>query len=457
MPRCMQAHRIVAIIALNIFILPGCGFSSRDHKGAENFTGLIQQAQEAVFPALVFIKPVRQQLASGESVRMRVFGSGIIIREDGLVVTNSHVARNATDIKCVLYNREQLPATVVGFDEVIDVALLKLELPDGHPPLPSVEFGNSDALHPGQFLMALGSPFGFNRSISFGIISSTRRYLDTGHYHLWIQTDAAINPGNSGGPLVDARGRVIGINTMRASRGDNIGFAIPSNTVRNIVTELLERGRIVRTYTGLHFQPIRDFLSDTVLQHDTGVLVRSVDEGSPAGEAGIQAGDIILRCNGQAVNGLYLEDLPAIRSLFAGLPAGSRTEIRLLRQGKALETGLTPIVKQVQRDDGLELPKWNCSVQQISQFRTPGLAHYMPHGIYVLGVRQPGNAYNSGLRAEDIILSVDGASVHSLEEINEIYQRLSRLDPGDRLTTIHVLRHGYKQMIALDFNQDLGQ
>ncbi len=457
MAHCMQSRRVGVIIALSILLLPGCGFPGREQRGTEDFTVLIQQAQEAVFPALVFIKPVRRQLASGESVRTRVFGSGVIIREDGLVVTNSHVARNATDIKCVLYNREQLAATVVGFDEIVDVALLKLELPDGHPPLPSVEFGNSDALHPGQFVMALGSPFGFNRSISFGVISSTRRYLDTGHYHLWIQTDAAINPGNSGGPLVDARGRVIGINTMRASRGDNIGFAIPSNTVRDIVAELRQRGRIVRSYTGLHFQPIRDFIGDTVLDHDTGVLVRSVDEGSPAAEAGIQAGDIILRCNTQSINGLYLEDLPAIRALFGGLPAGSRSEIGLLRQGEAFDAGLTPIVKPVQSDDGLELPLWNCSVQQIGQFRTPGLAHYVPHGVYVLGVRQPGNAYNSGLRAEDIILSVGDTSVHSLDEISEIYQQLSRLDPGDRLITIRVLRHGYEQMIALDFNQDLGQ
>ncbi|HUU60317.1 MAG TPA: trypsin-like peptidase domain-containing protein, partial [Phycisphaerae bacterium] len=169
-----------------------------------DFQGIIQNAQEKVYPALVYVKPIQETFRRGERMRAEVFGSGVIIRPEGYVVTNHHVAEKAIEINCVLGDREQVLATVVGLDPETDLALLKLQLPKNHPPLAKVaSFGDSDKVEAGQFVMALGSPFGFTRSISLGIVSNTKRYIGfttVYGYNLWLQTDAAINPGNSGGP-----------------------------------------------------------------------------------------------------------------------------------------------------------------------------------------------------------------------------------------------------------------
>ena len=299
--------RVTALAICTLLMFTGCAGTLG---GREDFRSVIRNVQSKVFPALVFVKPITQQLGAGERILQQTFGSGVIISPEGLVVTNSHVAKDATQIKCVLFSEEQLPAHVVGLDPETDLALLQLELPAGHVPLPTASFGDSDILREGDFVMAMGSPLGFTRSTSFGIISSTRRYLDVGDYTLWLQTDAAINPGNSGGPLVNDHGQVIGINTLRARSGDNIGFAIPSNMARRVVAALREKGRVERSYSGIQFQPIKDFFRDVILSHDRGVVVAGVDERSPATDAGLAAGDVILECNGEDINGTYLEDLP---------------------------------------------------------------------------------------------------------------------------------------------------
>ena len=430
----------------------GCASVGRS---GEDFRAVIQRAQEQVFPALVFLKPIKQHLAGGERQREQTFGSGVIVSADGLVVTNSHVAKDAAEIKCVLYNREQLPARVVGLDEDTDLALVQLKLPANHPPLPTVAFGDSDRLREGQFVMALGSPLGFTRSISFGVISCVRRYLEIGQYNLWIQTDAAVNPGNSGGPLVDDRGRVIGINTLRASWGENIGFAIPANVVERVVQSLREHKKVKRSYTGIQFQAIRDFMRDVILDYDHGVVVAGIDERSPAAASALKAGDLILACNGKSVDALYLEDLPAVRTCFASLPAGVPARLALMRDGKKLTVELTPTVKHVVDTEGVELPDWNCSAQRISQFRTPGLASFRPAGgVYILGVRRPGNAYQSGLRSGDIIMSVNTQPVPDLEALQEQYQSLSRLERGQRTVLLCVMRDGRLHFTVLDFNTD---
>jgi len=450
--------RRMRVLALGSFavavcvLVSGCRWAGWGRQ--EDFRAVIQRAQEKVFPALVFLKPIKQRLTTGERTRERVFGSGVIISPEGLIVTNSHVARDAAEIKCVLSNREQLPASVVGFDEETDLALLRLKAPPDHPPLPTVEFGDSEALREGEFVMALGSPFGFTRSISFGVISCTRRYLEAGPYNLWIQTDAAINPGNSGGPLVNDRGQVIGINTLRVAFGENIGFAIPSSTVLAVVEELRRSGRVERAYTGIQFQPLKDFIRDTILDQDRGVLVGGVDEGSPAAEAGLRAGDVILRVGDRPVDAVYQEDLPAVRWTFAALPPGQPVELTVLRGEAELALELVPARKPAPQREGLDLEMWNCSVREISKFRTPGLAYFVPRGVYVLGVRRPGNAYASGLRSGDIILSIDGQPVRTLEALQEVYRRLSGLERGQRTALLHILRGGYPMYLVLDFNAD---
>ena len=441
-----------ASLLATVLLSAGCANLGRS---GEDFRAVIQRAQQQVYPALVFLKPIKQHLTGGERQREQTFGSGVIVSADGLVVTNSHVAKDAAEIKCVLYNREQLPARVVGLDEDTDLALVKLQLPANHPPLKTVRFGDSDRLREGQFVVALGSPLGFSRSITFGMVSCVRRYLEIGQYNLWIQTDAAINPGNSGGPLVDDQGRVIGINTLRVSWGENIGFAIPANVVKRVVDALREHKKVKRSYTGIQFQAIRDFMRDVILDYDRGVVVAGVDERSPAAAAGMKAGDLILDCDGTSADALYLEDLPAIRTRFASLPEGVPVALSVMRDGEKLTLDLTPTVKQVVDTEGVELPDWNCSAQRISQFRTPGLAYFRPEGgVYVLGVRRPGNAYRSGLRSGDVIISINNQSIPDMATLQETYRILSRLERGQRTALLRIMRDGHIRFTVLDFNTD---
>ena len=443
---------VLSLLTAMLWCATGCRHGQARHD--EDFRSVIQQAQEKVFPALVFIKPIKEQLGTGERIRRQVFGSGVIITPDGLVVTNSHVARNSTQIKCVLSDRRQLPARVVGVDVDTDLALLRLELPPNHAPVPAATLGDSTSLKEGQFVMALGSPFGFTRSISFGIISCTRRYLDVGPYSLWIQTDAAINPGNSGGPLVNDRGDVIGINTLKVSYGENIGFAIPADTVRRVVEQLRRKGRVERSYTGIQFQPIKDFVRDVVLEYDTGVLVRGVDEGSPAARAGLKAGDLILSCRGNPVRGIYLEDLPRVRSTLASLRPDAPVPMTVRRGAREMTVQVKPTRKLQPSEEGLELPMWNCSAQAISKSRTPMLHYFTPRAVYILGVRKPGNAHASGLRSGDVVLSIDREPIPTLEALAKVYRRLTRLEREKRTALLEILRRGYRLFVVIDFKRD---
>lgn len=453
MKRISGLHCLYLLLPVLLLVCCFAGCSSIGSK-SNGIQHMLRSSQNKVFPSLVFLKPIRQGYESGEKVRQQVFGSGVIISPDGLVVTNSHVAMDTTDIKCVLFNSELLEARLIGLDLDTDLALLKIDLPEGHAPLPVSKFGDSDKLEPGQFVMAFGSPYGLSRSVSLGIISSPRRYLEIGPYSTWIQTDTAINPGNSGGPLVDEKGKIVGINTLKLSLGENIGFAIPSNTVKRIIDELYNKGQVERSYTGIQFQPLRDFVRDIIISGTDGVLAGGVDELSPASTAGLKAGDLIMSLNGKPLHGILLEDVPAVRSEFASLKPGVAANLTVQRGQQYLDLELTPIRKQSLNNEGLELEMWNCSVQEISKFRTPGLAFFVANGVYVLGVRDPGNARASGLRVGDIILSVDDEPVASIEGLQEIYRRLSRLDRGKRTALLRIQRGAYLEFIVLDFNRD---
>jgi serine protease Do len=222
---------------------------------------VIQEAKDKVFPAVVFIKPIQQEFRGGKMEKVQVFGSGAIISPEGYVVTNNHVAEKATEIRCVLSDREEVTAKIVGLDPETDLAVIKLNLAErkSKEPLPVAEFGDSTLLRVGELVMAMGAPHGFERSVSRGIVSSVERYLDFAPYNLWIQTDAAINPGNSGGPLVDIHGRIIGINARGMRGADNLGFAIPSMVVKDVVARILADGKVQRAWTGLRFQALKDF------------------------------------------------------------------------------------------------------------------------------------------------------------------------------------------------------
>ena len=300
---------MAAIAILALTNNPASASDAAASLAGPNLEEILEGAKKKVFPALVYVKPIVEDYQSGELKKQQVSGSGVIISPGGLVVTNNHVVEKAVQVNCVLWDKDQVSARILGRDKETDLALLQLEGIENKIPLPYGEFGDSGALSEGDFVMAMGSPFGFTRSISLGIVSNTQRYLgfESEHkYNTWIQTDAAINPGNSGGPLVNSQGQIVGINTLGIFLADNLGFSIPSNVAKEIAARLERDGEIHRAWCGIKLQPLKDFNSNTFIDAERGVLIRDVEQTSPAADAGIQEGDILLSINCVPVEGTYI-------------------------------------------------------------------------------------------------------------------------------------------------------
>ncbi|MBN1419777.1 MAG: PDZ domain-containing protein, partial [Planctomycetes bacterium] len=303
-------------------------------------------------------------------------------------------------------------------------------------------------------VMAMGAPFGFSRSVSLGIVSNARRYLEASPYNLWIQTDAAINPGNSGGPLIDVRGEVVGINARGVTSGENLGFAIPSARVREVIEEIQKKGRVERAWTGLSLQALRDFSRDVIIDRDEGVLIASVDRNSPASDAGLRIGDRIVAIDGDPVQGVYVEDLPAVERRLAALPAGRPAIFRIERAGAIVEVSLAPDRKGQVEGGDLELAEWDMAVKEINRYANRFQAYFVGKGVFIQGVKPRGNARRSGLRAGDIVLEIGGEPVRSLDDARTLYAKFNALPKGQRKVLCAVLRDGYRIAIALDFNRE---
>jgi serine protease Do len=266
-------------------------------------------------------------------------GSGFIISPDGYVVTNNHVVADGAEIIVRLDRGSEHPARVVGTDPATDLALLKIEA-TGLPVLP---LGNSDRLEVGEPVMAIGNPFGLDQTVTTGIVSAKERFIGSGPYDDFIQTDASVNPGNSGGPLIDSRGAVVGINTAIFSRSGGsvgIGFAIPINLAKTVIPQLRERGSVVRGWLGVAVRPVTaDVAESAGLTEPRGAVVESVVQGSPAARAGVRKGDVIVAIDGQAVAGP-----PELTRRIAGSPPGTRVEVGVVRDKKR-----TPITVELGR------------------------------------------------------------------------------------------------------------
>ncbi len=417
---------------------------------------VIQEAKDKVFPAVVFIKPIQQEFRGGKLEKVQVFGSGAIISADGYVVTNNHVAEKATEIKCILSNREELSAKVVGLDPETDLGVLKLDLSQrrSKEPLPVAEFGDSRRLRVGELVMAMGAPHGFERSVSRGIVSALERYFDFAPYNLWIQTDAAINPGNSGGPLVDIHGRIIGINARGMRGAENLGFAIPSEIVQAVVARIIQEGRYTRAWTGLRFQALKDFSKSSYIDVKQGVLVASVDEGSPADKAKLRAGDIVTSVNGEPVRGMYETDLPAVERRFAALPLETPARLEVQRGGEMLQLPLQPALKGKQEGEDFECKRWDMTVKEITTFSDPLLHFQRPRGLYVQGAKFRGNAQTSLFMPQDIILQIGERPIETLKDVREAYEASLKLEKGKRKLLFRVLRQGYRRTLVLEFEKD---
>ncbi len=361
-------------------------------------------------------------------------GSGVILSEDGLVLTNAHVVSpRVVEVSVTLANLERINAELIGWDHWTDLALLRIDMEDVAERKLSfahATFGDSDQLRPGQTVYAVGTPFGLTRTVTKGIISNTDRFFETnngingyetGYFNTWLQTDAAINPGNSGGPLVVDDGRVIGINSRTYMGAENLGFAIPSSTAQRVVRELVENGEVVRSYIGLVPGSLRDLESFYNLEINTGMLVNSVDPGSPASSAGLRPGDVVLAIDGQKVDGRFPEQLPPIKNLIASYPVG--TDINLTVKRGQNEDVITITSERLESRVGEEwaFEKWGLSVREVSRAFARENRLNNEKGVLVIGTQSAYPAEKAGIARGDIITKINNKDIENLDEIQGIY------------------------------------
>lgn len=449
----LPIRRLCALILASTFVLAAA--PDGNGLGTLDFRRVVRRAKDKVFPAVVFIKCVRESHEMGKKQSVEVAGSGVLITDKGELLTNWHVVDKAVEVRCLLHDGEAFDADVIGTDKDLDLALVKLRMDRRHDPLPFATLGESDTLKEGDFVMAMGAPWGLARSVSIGIVSCTRRYLtENSQYSLWLQTDAAISPGNSGGPLINTAGHIVGITTLGVIFGGDMGFAVPSATIREILPRLRKRGDIEWAWAGLQLQPLRDFHRNMYFEGNEGVIVAGLDDRSPAMQAGVRERDRILSVNSLAVTALTQEDLPGIRRLIGLLPFDKPMALSILRGKNKLDLEVIPRRKGKVEGDEHDCPRWDMTVKAINQFENRDLHFYRKEGVFIYGVEYPGNAAEAHLMRKDILLEVDGDDVRTLEDVERIYDRtVENIDSKSRVL-VTVLRNGLMRQAVMDISRD---
>lgn len=429
----------------------GCATTDNPTRIENDFRAIVKEANSKVFPAVVYIHAIAANTESGTDQANAVRGSGVIISPDGEVLTNFHVADKASSIRCLLNNAEAYDAEIIGFDKDIDLALLQLKIPEDNPPLPYAEFTDKP-VQEGDFVMAMGAPWGLNRSVSLGIISCATRYLpESSEYSLWYQTDAAISPGNSGGPLVNTEGRVVGINTLGA---DKLGFAIPAPTIKDILPRLREYGKANWAWLGLELQPLNDFDQNIYFDFDSGVIVSDTQQDSPAQKAGFQPYDRIVSVNGQPVTIKNSEDMPELRRKLGMMPFDQEINFDVIRDNENITITVTPQPKGRVEGNELILERWGFTAKTINRFENPYLFFYSPNGIFIYGIDSSGNAAYSGLQNGDIIMEINHKPVKSLDELKAVYDNAVENINRKSNALFMIQRNGSIYYVALDFSRD---
>ncbi|MGD8560043.1 MAG: DegQ family serine endoprotease [Gammaproteobacteria bacterium] len=386
-----------------------------------------------------------------EEFDSKSLGSGFILSKDGYVLTNYHVIKDANEIIVRLSDRRELVADLIGTDPRSDIALLKIEGDD----LPVVEIGNSDSLKVGEWVLAIGSPFGFDYSVTAGIVSAKGRNLPRENYVPFIQTDVAINPGNSGGPLFDLDGKVIGINSQIYSRTGGfmgLSFAIPINMVMNVIDQIKESGHVARGWLGVLIQDVTRELAESFgMERPRGALVAKVLPGSPAEKAGFQVGDVVVKFDGKKI--VKSSNLPPVVGM---TPVGKDVGVNILRNGKVKE--LTVHLGELPDEDekvaSLEKPKisednkLNITVTDLTEEQRENL-EIKENGVLVSGVSS-GPARKAGVRRGDVILMINNADVKGTNHFKEIVEDL----PPGKSVPLLVQRRGGPVFLALKLTDD---
>jgi len=361
-------------------------------------------------------------------------GSGVILSKEGVILTNAHVVSpKAVEILVTLANLERVSATFVGWDHWTDLAVLRLDLAEikrRSLTFRTASFGDSAKVQVGETVYAVGTPFGLTRTATRGIVSNNNRYFEdsrgvngyeTGMFNTWLQTDAAINPGNSGGPLVTEDGRVVGINSRGYTGADNLGFAIPAQIARRVMTELVSHGSVTRSYVGIVPRELRDFEGFYALSANTGLLINNVDRDSPAARTGIRAGDILLAINGTKIDGRFPEQLPPIQNMIASEAVGARLKLTVKRGADTHDFEVVTEKLESRVGEEWAFEKWGLGVRKVSRTYARENQLTDTDGVLVIGV-QPGFPANlAGVARGDVLTKVNQQPIDSLDVLKRAH------------------------------------
>jgi serine protease Do len=356
-------------------------------------------------------------------LKQQSLGSGFIISRDGFIITNNHVVQGADEIKVKLVDGREFKAKVIGRDPKTDLALIKIS--SFFKDLPALLLGDSDSIRVGDWVIAVGNPFGLEHTVTQGIISASGRALGSGPYDDFLQTDAPINPGNSGGPLVNLKGEVIGINSAIIAGGQGIGFAIPSNMAKSIIPQLKEKGKVTRGWIGVSIQTVTPEIAQAFgLKEPEGALVADVTPGGPAESGGIKRGDIIISFNGKEIK--ISNNLPMV---VADIPVGKTVDVKVIRNGKEMtlkvtvaemtEQRLASQIHTSERTLGMTVddikPKW----QRMFHLKDA-------KGVVVINIAPGSPADDAGIQTGDIIKEVDRKPVRNIADYESAIRRLEK-------------------------------
>jgi serine protease Do len=363
--------------------------------------------------------------------KQRSLGSGFIIDSSGYVVTNNHVIENADKITVFLKDEKEYDAKIIGRDANTDIALIKIMSEDKFP---VVQLGDSDVLKVGQWVVAIGNPFGLGHTVTAGIVSAKGRVIGSGPYDDYIQTDASINPGNSGGPLLNMRGEVVGINTVIIAGGHGIGFAIPVNMAKEVVSQLRDSGAVTRGWLGVSIQDLpKDLAEYFGIEDRQGVLIADVIPGDPADEAGIRPRDIVLEINGEKI-----KDTRELLRKVAKLKVGQVAAIKVLRDGKPKVFD----VKVARRDDTKIVARKEPEIQKselgirVTDLTSDNASQFNltdTEGVVVVGLDAKGKGAEAGIRTGDIIKGINRKEIRNLNDYNDV---IGNLKEGDAIAVL---------------------
>jgi serine protease Do len=384
-------------------------------------------------PFSEFFSPFRD-FRTPKKWKEQSLGSGVIVSADGYIITNNHVIEQADEIRVTLVDKRTFRAKIIGVDNKTDVAIVKIDASNLHP----VQWGDSDKLQVGEFVLAVGNPYGLSHTVTMGIISAVgRANVGIADYEDFIQTDAAINPGNSGGPLVNTTGELIGINTAIFSRSggyQGIGFAVPSNMARLVMDQLIQKGKVTRGWLGVTIQEITPELSNKFgLKSAKGALIGDVAKGSPAEKAGLQRGDVILEFNGKKIS-----DVGNLRNIVAQSKVGAQFPIRVIRSGKeyAITVTTTELPKELADSNTGNVPE-DTAFEGLTGLTVIELTAEISRqlglprdekGVVVVRVDPGSSVEDTGLKKGDVIQEIDRKKITGLDDYTRIVADFS---PGD--------------------------